>query len=104
MPSRESSSHFSVPPSVAPEGTAGFSNFLPVVFGRPNFAKEIRAIGEAHSDQDVHIYVCGNAGLVDSLKETCISCNRQAKASQEAELGNDKIAAQEFIFHYERFG
>jgi len=104
MPSRESSSHFSVPPSVAPAGTAGFSNFLPVVFGRPNFAKEIRAIGEAHSDQDVHIYVCGNAGLVASLKETCVSCNRQATASQEAEPGNDKIAAQEFVFHYECFG
>jgi len=103
MLTRDSASNFSVPTMAAPTGTAGFSNFLPVVFGRPNFAKEIRGIGQAHSDQDVHVYVCGNDGLVAGLKETCLRCSEEAKASKEDDLGNDRNA-QEFIFHYERFG
>jgi predicted ferric reductase len=76
------------------------SAFLPVVFGRPNFAREVRAIGKARPAQDVHVYVCGNDALVQSLQAVCTACNDSARS--EAQEGRRQ--PQKYKMHFERFG
>merc|ERR1719491_1603036 len=53
----------------------GAMPLMPVVFGRPDFGMEIRAIGQARPNHDVDIYVCGNKGILKVLQQTAVVCN-----------------------------
>eukprot|EP00913_Durusdinium_trenchii_P010735 g10071.t1 len=70
---------------------------LPVVLGRPNFRRDVAAIGKARPDMNVHVYVCGNDGLVHDLQSVCESCARESLARKRTPL-------QKYVLHYERFG
>lgn len=48
---------------------------LPVVFGRPDFQKELEAVGNTYLNEDVNVYVCGNTALVDTMKKACEFCD-----------------------------
>jgi len=71
---------------------------LPLVFGRPDFAKEIRAIGKANPDHNVHIYVCGNDSVVQNLNDVAEQCD--IKSEKNAGHGQPH---QHFDVHFERF-
>jgi ferredoxin-NADP reductase len=73
---------------------------LPVVFGRPDFASEVRAIGKARPEHDVDIYICGNDAIVKGLQEVVIVCN--AHAERDFAAGGER--RQNYFVHYERFG
>jgi len=79
---------------------SGLDAYLPVTFGRPDFAKEVRAIGQARPGHNVYVYVCGNDALVQSLRGVCRSCNDQA----EVATARDGDLPQKYAVHYERFG
>jgi len=79
-----------------PVGPTGYGTFLPVAFGRPDFKSEVRAVGKAHPGQDIHIYVCGNKQLVNSLHQVCDDCSERS-ASQD-------VTPQTYECHFERFG
>mmetsp|Transcript_69337 Transcript_69337/g.151399 ORF Transcript_69337/g.151399 Transcript_69337/m.151399 type:complete len:1049 (+) Transcript_69337:114-3260(+) len=84
--------------SIPIERARGVITSLPIIFGRPNFQKELRAIGKANPNQNVHVYACGNDALVQSLKSCCSHCSLSAKASKQGPN------TQDFVLHYERFG
>jgi len=73
-------------------------NNLPLVFGRPDFAQELRAIGKANPDHNVHIYVCGNNSIVQNLKDVAKQCNIKSKKNAGHCQGH-----QHFKVHFERF-
>lgn len=74
---------------------------LPVNFGRPDFATEIRAIGKANPDFNLHVYVCGNNMVVKSLQDVCEACNEHSKACTTEWAPN---RYQKYFVHHERFG
>mmetsp|Transcript_78254 Transcript_78254/g.181562 ORF Transcript_78254/g.181562 Transcript_78254/m.181562 type:complete len:120 (-) Transcript_78254:158-517(-) len=86
--------------AVNPMAPRGLHAFLPVTLGRPNFAKEVRAIGKARPGHDVYIYVCGNESLVKSLQDVCKTCNMRSQAAVD-EL---QALPQKYRCLYERFG
>lgn len=53
--------------------------------------------GKARPDMNVHVYVCGNDGLVHDLQSVCESCARESLARKRTPL-------QKYVLHYERFG
>jgi len=65
---------------------------IPIVLGRPNFEQEIRGLGKQNPAVDIHVFVCGNKAMVQSLKSVCDVCSN--RDSQE----------QHYIVHHERFG
>jgi len=69
------------------EGSMG----VPIFLGRPEFAKEIPAIGERNAECDVHVYVCGNPKIVESCRAVCDALNQEQRG-------------QRFLLHFERFG
>merc|ERR1712048_1222047 len=73
---------------------------VPVVFGRPEFATELRSIGKARPGMDVDVYVCGNDAVVKNLQETCIVCNQHA----ERDTHENGAPRQQYAVHFERFG
>jgi len=83
--------------SVSLDKSLGEHRYLPVVFGRPNFSREILAIGNAWPEYKAHVYVCGNDLLVQSLRDVCEECNAYVREAGGQE--QDK-----FRLHFERFG
>jgi len=78
---------------------------LPVVFGRPDFEKELRAIGKAHRDFDVHTYVCGNMTIVKSLREICAKLTTEQSEAASKSIGPTAgQGGQKYCMHFERFG
>lgn len=73
---------------------------VPIMFGRPDFATEIRNIGKARPGQNVHVYVCANDTVVQDLQEVVKVCNLHAATDTR----KNGTAAQEYLVHYERFG
>jgi len=73
---------------------------IPLLFGRPDFRSEIRAIGKACPGKTVNIYACGNLALVSSLEEACSACNDMAKADETGGVA----PSQQFRVRHERFG
>jgi len=73
---------------------------VPVVFGRPDFATEIRSIGKARPGMNVDLYVCGNDAIVKNLQEICIVCNQHA----ERDRCENNAPPQHYEVHFERFG
>merc|ERR1712014_569240 len=73
---------------------------VPIVFGRPDFAAEIRAIGKARPGTNVHVYVCGNDAVVQNLQEVCAGCTREA----EEATSSSGLPPQRYDLHFERFG
>jgi len=69
------------------EGTMG----VPIFLGRPEFAKELPAIGQRNAACNVHVYVCGNSKIVESCRAVCDACNLEQ-------------CGQRFVLHFERFG
>jgi len=78
----------------------GVNWMVPIVFGRPDFATEIRAIGKARPGMNVEVYVCGNDAVVKNLQEVCIVCNKHAENDQN----NNGAPKQHYKVHFERFG
>lgn len=76
---------------------------VPIVFGRPDFAKEIHAIGRAHPEYDVDVYACGNPELVESLQDICKLCASRSESTTGARSSEQK-RRQRFQVHYENFG
>jgi len=74
---------------------------IPIVFGRPDFGIEVRAIGKAHPTVDVDVYICGNDAIVHGLQEVCLVCGEHARRDYENREA-DRI--QGYYVHYERFG
>mmetsp|Transcript_81036 Transcript_81036/g.251469 ORF Transcript_81036/g.251469 Transcript_81036/m.251469 type:complete len:367 (-) Transcript_81036:104-1204(-) len=83
-----------------PMAPSGLDAYVPVVFGRPDFAKEVRSIGQARPGHNVYIYVCGNDALVQSLQDVGQLCNKRAQAATE----RNGDLPQKYLVHYERFG
>merc|ERR1712187_748660 len=73
---------------------------VPIVFGRPDFATEIRAIGKARPGMNVDVYVCGNDAIVKNLQHVSIVCNEHAERDRK-ENGSPQ---QHYKVHFERFG
>jgi len=73
---------------------------MPVIFGRPDFATEVQAIGKARPTEDVNIYVCGNDHIVKLLQNICVVCNSHAEKSAKSKGGKP----QRYLMHHERFG
>jgi NAD(P)H-flavin reductase len=82
--------------------SAGGEDFflVPVIFGRPDFATEIRSIGKARPGYNVHIYACANDLVVQGLQDVAEVCNQHAFADTQA---NDTLP-QKYMLHFERFG
>jgi len=74
---------------------------VPIIFGRPDFASEIRGIGLARPQENVHVYICGNDMIVKSLQEVVKSCNHLSEVDAR-EKGLSK--RQKYHVHFERFG
>jgi len=91
--SRSSSSVTSASRSDSPKASAvkEGSMGIPIFFGRPEFAKEIPAIGQRNTACNVHVYVCGNSKIVESCREVCDACNKTSER-------------QKFCLYFERFG
>mmetsp|Transcript_16061 Transcript_16061/g.37573 ORF Transcript_16061/g.37573 Transcript_16061/m.37573 type:complete len:127 (+) Transcript_16061:2041-2421(+) len=68
---------------------------VPIVFGRPNFSRDIKSIGNTRPDVDVHTFVCGNGRLVEDLEMVVAGCNQQCQ---------DEARGQTYYAHFERFG
>merc|ERR1711862_1059064 len=68
---------------------------LPLIFGRPEFEKELGAIGRANPGHDVHVYICGGDKLVREVQNCCNVCHRVSKR---------RGYKQHFKVTYERFG
>lgn len=68
---------------------------LPIRFGRPRFGEDIELLGSANPDDNVHVYTCGGAALVESLGEACEGAGAHARAQ-----GREQ---QKFVLHHERF-
>merc|ERR1711988_96570 len=73
---------------------------VPIVFGRPDFAAEVRAIGKARPGTNVHVYVCGNDAVVQNLQEVCAGCTREAEEGTRTR----GLPPQRYELHFERFG
>jgi len=73
---------------------------VPVIFGRPDFATEIRSIGKARPGYNVHLYACANDTVVQGLQDVADVCNLHAQADSEA----NGTPPQKYILHFERFG
>jgi NAD(P)H-flavin reductase len=71
---------------------------LPLIFGRPDFAKEVRAIGKANPLNHVHIYICGNDKVVQDLTNVAEKCNKDSKRR-----AGDGQPYQNFNVRFERF-
>merc|ERR1712151_1356924 len=78
----------------------GVNWMVPIVFGRPDFATEIRSIGKARPGMNVDVHVCGNDAIVKNLQEVCIVCNEHAERDQS----ENGIPQQHYKVHFERFG
>jgi len=78
----------------------GVNWMVPIVFGRPDFATELRAIGKARPGMNVDVYVCGNDAIVKNLQEVCIVCNEHA----DRDRSENGIPQQHYKVHFERFG
>jgi len=80
---------------------------MPVVFGRPDFEKEIKAIGNHyHHLYDINVYVCANDLVVKACKDACKKAREDAFVRQYREQGiiAQATPTQEFRLTYERFG
>eukprot|EP00930_Biecheleria_cincta_P078304 TRINITY_DN6572_c0_g1_i11.p1 TRINITY_DN6572_c0_g1~~TRINITY_DN6572_c0_g1_i11.p1 ORF type:complete len:938 (+),score=171.60 TRINITY_DN6572_c0_g1_i11:135-2948(+) len=84
---------------VSEDITQVIKTMMPLVFGRPDMAQEIYAIGQSRPGVDVDVYACGNAALVDDLHQVVGLCNQNAR--DHALTG---VKPQKFRFHFERFG
>lgn len=73
---------------------------VPIIFGRPDFATEIRSIGKARPGYNVHLYACANDTVVQGLQDVADVCSLHAEADTQA----NGTAPQKYILHYERFG
>jgi len=73
---------------------------VPIIFGRPDFATEVRNIGKARPGYNVHLYACANDTVVQGLQDVADVCNQHA----EADTQQNGTAPQKYILHYERFG
>lgn len=49
---------------------------------------------------NIHVYICGNAGLVGDLQSVCNTCALEALERSR----KNKAALQKYVVHYERFG
>jgi len=78
-------------------GRSALDAMLPVVFGRPDFATEVQAIGKARPEHDVGVYACGSPALVECLREVCKVCASHARAKRPER-------PQRYVLHHERFG
>jgi ferredoxin-NADP reductase len=74
---------------------------LPVTFGRPDFEKELRAIGQHTPNHDVHTYICGNDQIVKSLQNVCNVLEAESRCQTE---DKNRMSYQRFLVTYERFG
>jgi ferredoxin-NADP reductase len=83
------------PNNVVSGSSKHVDKLIPVVFGRPSFAKEICAIGQARPTWDVQVYACGNDALVQDLQDVVAACNAQGSAAAKK---------QRYELHFERFG
>jgi len=81
-------------------GAQSVDSLVPIVFGRPNFATEIRAIGKARPGTDVDVYVCGNDAVVNNLFDVAAVCNERAAA----DVKKGDAPRQSYRVHFERFG
>lgn len=75
-------------------------DLLPIVFGRPDWATEVRSIGKSCPGKNIHLYVCGPAKLVEELQDVAVVCNQHA----ERDTTERGVAQQSYIVHFERFG
>eukprot|EP00928_Gymnodinium_smaydae_P070765 TRINITY_DN54537_c0_g1_i1.p1 TRINITY_DN54537_c0_g1~~TRINITY_DN54537_c0_g1_i1.p1 ORF type:complete len:1018 (-),score=227.25 TRINITY_DN54537_c0_g1_i1:154-3051(-) len=82
------------------ERRSALQSMVPIVFGRPDFATEIRSIGKARPGLDVNVYVCGNDSLVKSMQDVLDVCNLHA----ERDAKSGEAPRQKYRLHYERFG
>lgn len=76
------------------------AEMFPVCFGRPHFKRDIASIGKARPGMNIHVYICGNDGLVGDLQSVCNSCAQEALARSR----QNRTALQKYLVHYERFG
>lgn len=63
---------------------------LPIRLGRPNLARELMDVGRQFPDDDVRVYTCGSAALVDSLRMACKRCTAAATAEGREQLFKHK--------------
>ena len=56
--------------------------------------------GKARPGMNIHVYICGNDGLVGDLQSVCNSCAQEALARSR----QNRTALQKYLVHYERFG
>jgi len=89
-------------PDLQPANLLANDVLLPIVFGRPDFNKEFRAIGHLRPCDDVNVYVCGSHALVESLQQVCSTCNKEAR--DESQEGDVDRLAQKYKVRFERFG
>eukprot|EP00927_Polykrikos_kofoidii_P053152 TRINITY_DN4737_c0_g1_i8.p1 TRINITY_DN4737_c0_g1~~TRINITY_DN4737_c0_g1_i8.p1 ORF type:complete len:816 (+),score=96.17 TRINITY_DN4737_c0_g1_i8:66-2513(+) len=76
-------------------------SYMPVMLGRPDFDREILAIGRRNQDCDVHAYVCANDLVVKSVREACEKGNVREKNRAEKDR---RPVGQNYCLHFERFG
>jgi len=82
------------------QATLGPHWMLPVAFGRPDFGKEVRAIGKARQGDDINVYICGNDQIVKLIQDVCTVCNAHA----ERDNTSGRAPRQRYWVHHERFG
>jgi len=73
---------------------------VPIIFGRPDFATELRNIGKARPGYNIHVYICANDTVVQGLQDVATVCNLHAQADTQ----ENSTEPQQYIVHYERFG
>merc|ERR1719362_2135985 len=100
MPGDSITSSLGMVESDESQGTGASFYMVPIIFGRPDFATEIRSIGKARPGYNIHIYACANDTVVQGLQDVVDVCNLHAEADTQA----NGTAPQRYICHYERFG
>ncbi|CAE8631903.1 unnamed protein product [Polarella glacialis] len=65
-------------------------NPVAIPVGRPDFTRELKAVGNQDPHADVGVYVCAAEPVKQSVEEACLACNRST-------------TTQKFRFNYERF-
>ncbi|CAE8632894.1 unnamed protein product [Polarella glacialis] len=65
-------------------------NPVAIPVGRPDFTRELKAVGNQDTHADVGVYVCAGEPVKQSVEEACVACNMST-------------TTQKFHFNYERF-
>ncbi|CAE8635856.1 unnamed protein product [Polarella glacialis] len=65
-------------------------NPVAIPVGRPDFQRELKAVGNQDTHADVGVYVCAAEPVKQSVEEACVACNMST-------------TTQKFHFNYERF-